>query len=371
MYGQTAGESTYGGELPFWRAIVEASADTGAAGELEGVGNPIALGVAAVDADGAVAAAPVAIGTAGADVTVSDEQVLAGVVVIESSAELSVAGDIGPITVSVIESTGAFSQDAAVDTAAVAVGTANAAALADAALEPAAVGIAATGATVLSAQSMMSVTTAAGEAVPIYVAQEPEMLPLIGSYEADDLEAELKSLFILMVDTYIRPTERYVNVLGMPQHGPRELIEASLVADGLSIYGGAEVASGAGSYLLRAWRAHNPKRGLALIQTYLQLLWPNVWTMHQMWQDKEEDYPTALSTEDGGHHYLTSRVNVSLPARVTSGGDLNSIQSGLRAALPARIVMELAIESEENIGIGIANAFFSGAVMQSYEGTIA
>lgn len=209
------------------------------------------------------------------------------------------------------------------------------------------------------------------EVIPLYEPQPPEMLPLVGSHEADDLERELKGLFIYLFETLIRSDERYANVLGMPHHGPRELIEASLAADGLSIYRGAEAASGAGAYLLRAWRAHNPKRGLALLKTYLQLLWPNVWKADQMWQDKDEDYPTALVPADGGNHFLTSRVNVALPARVTSGGDLYSIQAGLRASLPARMVMELAIESEENIGIGIANTFYSGVVMQSYEGTVA
>jgi hypothetical protein len=207
--------------------------------------------------------------------------------------------------------------------------------------------------------------------IPIFTASQPELLPLQHSHDATDLETELKELFILMFETYIRPDERHVNVLGMPQHGSRELIDQSLASDGLSIYRGANVENGSGAYLLRAWRAMNPKRGMRLLETYLQLLWPNVWTANQMWQDKDvlTPYPTALVEQDGGDHFLTSRVNVTLPSRVTAGGDVNAIRTGLRAALPARMVMNLAIVSEDNFAIGLVLTGYAGAVSQSYEGS--
>lgn len=198
-----------------------------------------------------------------------------------------------------------------------------------------------------------------------YVATGPELLPLYYSHVADQLEHELKQLFIQLFDTYIRADERYVNALGSPQLGVRELVEQSLAADGLSIYRGA---TGPGSYLLRAWRAHNPKRGLHLLKSYLQLLWPNVWTAHQMWQDKGEVYPTELVEEDGGDHYLTSRVHVSLPARSTSGADVNAISSGLKASVPARVVMQLSIFTEEAFDLGVAALFERGVVGRHYEG---
>lgn len=223
---------------------------------------------------------------------------------------------------------------------------------------------------VIDVGGTMDVQSATGEPPPVYVPVEPALQPLAASAEADELEAELKALFMLMFERHVRPDERYVNVLGMPQHGPPELVNESLLSDGLSIYRGADASSGAGAYLLRAWRAMNPKRGLHLLETYLQLLWPNVWSADQMWMSKAPGavYPNALSKTDGGNHYLTSRVNVRLPARVTTGGDLASIEQGLRASVPARIVLNLAIETEESIGLGVAAVMYAGAVVQTYEG---
>lgn len=212
---------------------------------------------------------------------------------------------------------------------------------------------------------------AASEAPKLLVAKQPDLLPLRESHEADVLESELKALFIDLFNTYIRPDERYVNVLGMPQHGPRALVETSLANDGLAIYRGADAASGAGAYLLRAWRAMNPKRGRHLLETYLQLLWPNVWTVNQMWQDVDADYPEALAAEEDDDRFLTSRVEVTLPARATTGGDANAIASGLRASLPARMVMKMSIVDEATFDAGLVMRYYAGATIASFEGSFA
>lgn len=204
---------------------------------------------------------------------------------------------------------------------------------------------------------------------PIYQAEPPALLPLVNSAEADAIEAELKELFIYLFETELREDERFINTLGMPHLGTSSQVEQSLAVDGLSIYRGAAAAGGAGAYLLRSWRAHNPKRGLALLKTYLQLLWPNVWTATQMWQDKAQPYPTALVEEDGGNHFLTSRVHVTLPSRSTTGGDVSAISAGLRASLPARMLLRLTITTEEEFSMGIAMGYRSGLVAQAYEGS--
>lgn len=373
MYGITYGDTAYAGELPYWRAIVEATADASAPGDVDGLGNPIAQGLGAIDSDGVVTVGPVAIVTSGMDATGDAALALNGVVLIESSPAFDAAADVAPTTAVLIESSGTFTADGDLVPIVAAIGVSSASMSADGDFAPVALAIATGGASIITADVEVEAFMSAGEAVPLYNPVPPELQPLIQSHEADDLELELKELFILMFETHVRPDERYVNVLGMPQNGPRELIEQSLANDGLSIYRGADTASGAGAYLLRAWRAMNPKRGKHLLETYLQLLWPNVWTADQMWQDKEPltPYPTALVEADGGDHFLTSRVNVTLPARITSGGDLNAIQAGLRASMPARMVMNLAIVSEDSFGIGMATAYYPGLVAQSYEGTIA
>jgi hypothetical protein len=373
MYGNTAGDSPYGGEAPYWRAIVEATGANDAPGDVLGLGNPIVQSTAPADGDVNAAAAPVAIGQALGDVTADGASVLTAVSLMVATAEVAQDGSVSAAGVVVIESSAATTADAASQSQAVAIGSSGADASAEGGSEFVGGAIAMGGSSIVSAAAELEFFMSSGEAVPLFERLPPEMLPLVNSAEYDVLETELKNLFIQLFETHIRADERYVNVLGMPQQGPRELIEASLANDGLSIYRGAQSAGGAGAYLLRAWRAHNPKRGTALLETYLQLLWPNVWTATQMWQDKDPltPYPTGLAETDEGDHYLTSRVNVSLPSRVTSGGDLAAIQQGLRASLPARIVMNLAIETDESFGIGIATAYYPGLVAQSYEGTIA
>lgn len=207
------------------------------------------------------------------------------------------------------------------------------------------------------------------EVPPLRVAEDVEMMPLVISHEADELEMELKAVFLGIFERLLRPDERFMNVLGMPHHGDGQMVENSLTTDGLSIYRGAAVAGGSGSYLLRSWRAHNPKRGLHLLKTYLQLLWPNVWTCDQMWQDKDEPYPEALEVEDGGNHFLTSRVHVTLPARTTDGGDANAIRSGLRAALPARMMLNMALTDQTTFQVGLAAVVYRGAVAQKFVGS--
>lgn len=207
--------------------------------------------------------------------------------------------------------------------------------------------------------------------VAIRAAAEPDLVPLQRSWEANDIEKELKALFKQLFDTYIRPDERYVNLLGTPHLGSYELLHSSLAADGLSIYQGGVSGMESGIYLLRAWRAHNPKRGLHLLKTYLQLLWPNVWQCSQMYQDKGKPYPTALSPVDGGNHFLTSRVHVSLPARSTNGSDLNSVQYGLRATLPARFVLNFSIEQEDTVkDVCVGATVWRGFVSGSFKGTV-
>lgn len=209
----------------------------------------------------------------------------------------------------------------------------------------------------------------ATEDPPFIKAQSPELAPLQQSYEADSLERELKQIVMGLFEDHLRDGERYVNALGMPQLGARELVEAALAGNGIPIHRGASVAESAGAYLLRAWLSRNPKRGLHMLKHMLQMLWPNAATVNQMWQDKAAAYPTALVDADGGNHYLTSRVQVSLPARVTTGSDVAAIQSGLKACLPARMMLTLTIEEQAAFDFGLTNVYYQGCVAQSYTGS--
>jgi hypothetical protein len=364
------GAGTFDATNPPWRKIVETTAAITAEGNIVGVGNPMAQGRSAVTADGDVGTKAIAVVQTRADITAESKEVPKGVVVIESRTDITAEFNAAPTGAVVIESRSSITADALSDMRAspIAASSPNLSGMFD--LNPVMAAISASAPNITGAAEF-NVLASASESPPQLKVAAPDLQPLVASHEADDLEAELKALFKQMFDTYIRPDERYVNVLGMPQHGPRALVESSLAADGLAIYRGADTASGAGAYLLRAWRAKNPKRGRHLLETYLQLLWPNVWKADQMWQDTGEDYPTALATEQTEDHFLTSRIEVTLPARATTGGDANAIASGLRASLPARMVMKMSIVDESTFDAGITLRYYAGASVASFEGTFA
>lgn len=178
----------------------------------------------------------------------------------------------------------------------------------------------------------------------------PALAPLDYSHEADDTEAELKALFMELFETYIRPTERFINLAGAPHLGTFELVEAAVKAEGLAILRRTDEAPL--RYLYKAWRGRNQKRGLTMLKAYLQLLWPGGWTADQMWCRTEVEYPLRLSTTQGAAtDFLTSRVNVSIGTDVSeaSNSDLATTAASLRSVIPARILLNVSVTAEYDV----------------------
>lgn len=192
---------------------------------------------------------------------------------------------------------------------------------------------------------------------PLTPQDDPALAPLVNSHEADEIEAELKALFISLYETYIRPVEREINTLGTPHLGPMSQVERATKAEGLALVRRSASDDDVMRYVFRAWKARNPKRGLHMLRAYLQMLWPNSWTAYQMWQDKTAPYPTALSTTDGGHHYLTSRVHVTVSSASSDGSDVAIVAPALRSVLPARMLLELTVAEILGSGLGMGAAY--------------
>lgn len=200
--------------------------------------------------------------------------------------------------------------------------------------------------------------------LPLIPQPAPDLVPLRESHEADQLETELKALFILLFEQFIRPGEREINTVGTPHLGPFEQFERAVKAEGLALVRrGDEEAM---RYMLRAWKARNPKRGLHMLRLYMRLLWPEGWRVDQLWCDKSMPYPTSLRLSDGGNHYLTSRVNVTISSGVTSGEDVNAVVPALRSVVPARILLSLTLEQRSTADIGVAAAIYQGTEVQSF-----
>lgn len=202
---------------------------------------------------------------------------------------------------------------------------------------------------------------------PLTPQDEVDLAPLRASHEANELEAELKALFIEMLNAFIRPGEREVNTSGTPHLGPFSQVERAVKTEGLALYRGADES--AMRYLFRAWRARNPKRGLHMLRTYLQVLWPGGWTVEQMYQVKADPYPENLWAQPAPDRWRTSRVRVGVESADTTGDDVLAAVPALRSVVPARILLEFVMLTRIDDGrAALAAGMWEGFQFQRFEG---
>ena len=183
--------------------------------------------------------------------------------------------------------------------------------------------------------------------------QAPGLAPLVASYEADDYEAQLKLCFMAVFERLIRQRLSRINTYGMPQRGDLQTVERFVKADGLAL----QRLTNTEPYLrelYRGWRVRNPRRGLHFLRFYLQLLFPNAWTLIQLWQDPTKAYPGGLSETEIPGYYLTSRVRLYIDlVGGDDGTELSRLSGVFRSVLPARIVLEASTRETAEAYFGI------------------
>jgi hypothetical protein len=108
----------------------------------------------------------------------------------------------------------------------------------------------------------------------------PALAPLANSYEASQLETELKALFMSVFEGMIRDRERNLNLYGMAHLGGDDLMASALKSDGIAM---VKRSSTRMQFLMKANRSRNPRRGLLFIKKYLQAIWPNIWLAEPLW----------------------------------------------------------------------------------------
>jgi hypothetical protein len=177
-------------------------------------------------------------------------------------------------------------------------------------------------------------------------AQTPQLTPLRYSFAVDDVEDQLRNLFLSLFDTYLGADCFDANVLGAAHLGTLDLVRRMVNADGLVFFPG-EREEAATRYVYRAWKARNVQgRGLYFLKTYLQALFPGIWNVEQQMQTSVLPYPTALYDRsahgEDADKFLTSRIHVKLDATggLSSVADLMPI---MEAILPARFIPKLSL----------------------------
>ena len=183
----------------------------------------------------------------------------------------------------------------------------------------------------------------------------PSLQPLKNSHEFDQLEHDLKQMFMDLFEDHLRAGERDLNVYGAPHLGSFDRVSGSVKSDGLSLINNDDEP--AMRYLHKAWRGRNPKRGLHFLNTYLSMLFRGH-EIDQLWQRKDAEYPTSLLPiyrikDSIQNHYLTSRLAVfvrfnGLPEEVLK------ITPAIRSVLPARMVLDVGVlvPSSTTLAIG-------------------
>lgn len=125
-------------------------------------------------------------------------------------------------------------------------------------------------------------------------AQLPRLLPLERSYTENQVEADLKALFLDLFNSTLAADTFDVNVLGAAHLGSFDLVRKAVNADGLVLMQG-DREEAATRYLYRAWKSGDVQgRGLHFLRTYLQMLFPNLCQVDQLWHDKTLPYPSGL-----------------------------------------------------------------------------
>lgn len=210
-------------------------------------------------------------------------------------------------------------------------------------------------------------------------AQLPRLIPLEGSFAENEIEADLKKLFLDLFGTCLASDSFDANVLGAAHLGSLDLVRKAVNTDGLVLLQG-DREEAATRYLYRAWKSGDVQgRGLHFLRTYLQMLFPNGCEVHQLVHEHGHEYPTMLHRLTPGYSmhtyllgerdvfvdgtwfldthyyhadesmtadeinmfelYLTSRIEISLDLNV-SPRDIAWIGAVIGNVIPARLVPE-------------------------------
>lgn len=171
------------------------------------------------------------------------------------------------------------------------------------------------------------------------------MNPLLNSFTNGEVEADLQALFVRLYEETLATVDDEVNVYGAPHLGTLELIRRNLAQDGISVLN--NVTEDGLRYLFRAWRFQNPRRGTHFLETYLRVLFGDVYEINQLYQKIGGVYPNDLVTmndilltgESESDYFLTSRLRVDL----TTSEVPERVVSALRTVVAARMVLEVRI----------------------------
>lgn len=196
-------------------------------------------------------------------------------------------------------------------------------------------------------------------------AKLPALTPLKNSFVVDEVENDLRNMFLDLFNTYLASDVFDLNVSGMAHLGTFDLVKKMINKDGLVLIPGDREESAA-RYIYRAWKSvNNQGRGLHFLRTYMQALYPGAWGIEQQMQESALAYPTALYDRSGHgddtDKYLTSRINIKLDVASGIITDPSTIIPVISTIIPARFIPKilLILYAEERVLFGAYGNIFS------------
>lgn len=193
------------------------------------------------------------------------------------------------------------------------------------------------------------------------------LTPLQRSAEYDDIESELKALFMSLYLKHVDSPVVDASTLGMPHLGPDAFISRALNNDGLALLN--DTTSDKTRMLFKGWRYLNPQRGTAFLRFYLRALFGDVFTIDQLWCKKNGVYPVEVMSEpeiqvaglELADFWLTSRLRVDIETEIVPERILNAA----RTAVAARFVLELRAARRTKIVYPIAMIVYAAQVVRA------
>lgn len=184
--------------------------------------------------------------------------------------------------------------------------------------------------------------TGAKEVTPIY--------PFVASEMTEEIELAWKNVFLRVFKKMLWHRQRDLLHYGSPYLAQSALLTKFALNDGLSLMR-ADGDIDRLRYLFKAWRVKNPKRGFHFLRTYLQMLYPDGFTIEQLWQETDKPYTTSLVNAEGVRrkntpHWLTSRIKISITDISEDGQQILQYVSTIQSIIGARFVVGLTVKKE-------------------------
>lgn len=202
------------------------------------------------------------------------------------------------------------------------------------------------------------------------------LTPLAASAAFDNVEGDLKQLFIDLFGTYLADSMADASTLALPEYASETLLRKSLNDYGLVLLESTLRPATDYDSLLRlvfkTWRGRNGNgRGLAFFRTLISALYPpGTTSVVPLWQPHALPYGSGMVTAlppSTSTAWLTSRIALQVPTSVSVG----LLHDLIAYSLPARFVIHIlddlsgdaAANPAATAALSVANAMTQAGVL--------